>query len=229
MGAVVGGGRGKGFVTEHSDYDLYVVVSDDVAEGAEQRYGSHDKVETIVTRWTALQDDVALDGPASWNRYNFAHLTASIDKLSGGFQEFLDGCEFLPGALAHERSAGMLDAYLNSTVRSLKNARDGASLAGHLDAAEAVSWLVAYLFTRECRESPYHKFLAWELDVHPLAQPLERNDRVLDAIRTVLVSGAPDALRWLFQRVEASAAEVGQGEVIDAWGADAIALLHGAR
>jgi hypothetical protein len=229
IGAVVGGGRGKGFVTEHSDYDLYLVVSDDASEGVEQRYQSRDKVEAIVSRWTELQDDLAPDGPTSWNRYNFAHLSAAIDKLDGGFQEFLDGCEFIPSALASQRSVRMLDAYLNSTVRSLKNSRDGASLASHLDAAEAVSWLVSYLFTREGREPPYNRFLAWELDLHPLAQPLDGNERVLEAIRTVLMSGAPDTLRWLFLRVEATARDFSHGEVIGAWGADAIALLNDAH
>ena len=98
--------------------------------------------------------------------------------------------------------------------RSLKNARIGLELASFLDAQESIPWFLEFVFAVHGRLRPYNKWLAWELEAHPLPwNDLPRLDRIA---RT----GDPEEQRALFREVEAIAREHGHGGVIDGWEPD---------
>jgi len=67
-------------------------------------------------------------------------------------------------------AAGALDAYVNSTYRSLKAERLGEVLGARLDAADAASHLLDALFALRGRVRPWSKYLRWELEVEPLGE-----------------------------------------------------------
>jgi len=109
-----------------------------------------------------------------------------------------------------------LDAYVNSTYRSLR-------YGTRLDAVESLAPALRAIFGLAGRIRPFNKYLEWELRHHPL----EGWDA--DALLR-LVDGVADADRSagheLFQQVEAAARASGFGAVLDAWEPD-LAWLRG--
>jgi hypothetical protein len=168
VGLVLGGSRGKGLGTSRSDYDVYLVVVDDadpptIETGVDYRDGID-----LVGVWTvAAFAAYAIGDGNDWNRYNFAHLRPTVDKL-GSLQGLCDAKEWLPADEARSTAAGLLDAYLNSRFRAAKNHADGNLDAAALDVAESVLVMLDFIFTAERRARPYNKFLSWELSTHPL-------------------------------------------------------------
>jgi hypothetical protein len=82
VGLLLGGSRGKGLGTERSDYDVYVVVADDVDPQAIQFDVDYRDGIDLVGVWpvSAFATYAVGDGN-DWNRYNFAHLQPAVDKL----------------------------------------------------------------------------------------------------------------------------------------------------
>lgn len=108
--------------------------------------------------------------------------------------------------------------------RSLKNARAGLGLASLLDAQESLPWLLHFLFAVHGRVRPYNKWLAWELERHPL--PIPSNSLLLARLERIGATADADEQRALFREVEALAREHGHGATIDGWEPD-VAFLRG--
>jgi predicted nucleotidyltransferase len=225
VGLFLGGSRGKGLATEHSDYDVYLIVGKRVGEYRRKfplRHG--DDPEVIVMSLAEFRRHAAVGSELEWNRYTFAHVRAELDK-TGELQQLLDEKGTLPKEAARAIAAEALDAYINQYYRSAKNLRDGSEQAGRLDAAESVPYFLVTLFAIHERVRPYNKYLRWELEEHPLPGGEWSAARLLPLLDAV---GAGDlsAQRRLFRDVERLARERGHGEVVDGWGAD-LALLRG--
>jgi hypothetical protein len=165
-----------------------------------------------------LAAHAAVGSAEEWNRYNFAHLVPVVDKTHGELQRICDGKEFLPEALAESRAAALLDAYVNSYYRSLKNDRDGNQHAARLDAGESVARLIAFAFCAERRVAPYNKFLAWELAKHPLGGRWFHPGDAVSGLLEILSTGDVGAQAAQFVRVEAQARDLGHADLLDAWG-----------
>jgi hypothetical protein len=227
VGLYVGGSRGKEAVTEHSDYDCDIVVVDGAADEYRQRLGGDDAGFNLgVFGLSELRAHAAFGSPTEWNRYNYAHLRAVIDKLDGEIQRIIDDKARLPEEVARARLPGTLDGYINYVYRSLKNHRDGRALAARLDAAESIPLALGVLFMSHGRLRPYNKYLEWELTHWPLAGvPWSTPDllRLLGAA----AAGEVGPQRALYTGVKAVATQQGLGAVIESWPADARTVLDG--
>jgi predicted nucleotidyltransferase len=225
IGLFLGGSRGKGMATEHSDYDVYLIVAKNIGEYRRRfpfRHG--EDPEVIVLSLAELKRHAEPGTDSEWNRYTFAHVTAEIDK-TGEIQAILQEKGSLPREAARAVAAETLDAYVNQYYRSIKNRRDGDLLAAHLDAAESVPYFLVTLFALHERVRPYNKFLRWELEQHPLPGDEWSAVRLLPLLEAG-GAGEPGAQRTLFRDLERLARDRGHGDVLDGWGED-LALLRG--
>jgi hypothetical protein len=227
VGMYLGGSRGKGATTEHSDYDCDIVVVDHDAAEYRARFGGDDAGFNLgVFGLSELRAHAAFGSASEWDRYNYAHLTAVVDKLDGEIQRIMDEKATVPDEVARARLPGTLDSYVNQVYRSLKNDRDGRALAAQLDAAESIPLALGVLFMTHRRVRPYNKYLEWELAHWPLGDAPWRSDQLLRLVAEV-ARGEVGAQRGLYAGVKALALRHGLGAVIESWSADARALLDG--
>ncbi|MDX6440456.1 MAG: hypothetical protein QOE43_185 [Gaiellaceae bacterium] len=207
VGIVVFGSRGKdAFVTEASDWDVFVVVRE---HRGERPFVHGAKLETVEVTLDELRNQPA------WNRYSLTWLEPQLDKTGEVAGALRDAVQVDPATAAEP-----LDGYVNMLYRSLKNARVGLELASLLDAQESIPWFLEFVFAVHGRLRPYNKWLAWELETHPLPW----ND--LPRLERIARTGDLEEQRALFREVEAIAREHGHRGVIDGWEPD-VAWLRG--
>ena len=225
---MLGGGRGKGVWTEHSDWDCYVIAADGKGPQAAASVEGLGliKVDAGVQELNEFMAYAAVGSEFDWDRYAFAHVRASLDKLGGQVQLAVDAKGTLPPEASERIAREALDAYCNSMLRSLKNARDGERFAARLDAQESLPFLLETLFAWEGRVRPFNKFLRWELEHFPLAGSAMED--LLEALGELAGDGDPGTQAALFRTVEGIARTRGCGDVLDAWGADLELLRAGA-
>ena len=207
VGVVLFGSRGRGaFVTEQSDWDVFVVVR----ENRDERPFVHGaRLETVEVTVDELRS------PPAWNRYALAWLEPQLDKTGEVAAAMLDAVRVDPATAGEP-----LDGYVNLYYRSAKNARAGLALASLLDAQESVGWFLEFVFAVHGRLRPYNKWLEWELEHHPLPwSDLPRLERIA---RT----GDLAEQQALFRDAESLARSNGLGAVIDGWEPD-VAWLRG--
>jgi len=207
VGVVLFGSRGRGaFVTEQSDWDVFVVVR----ENRDERPFVHGaRLETVEVTVDELRS------PPAWNRYALAWLEPQLDKTGEVAAAMRDAVRVDPASAGEP-----LDGYVNLYYRSAKNARAGLALASLLDAQESVGWFLEFVFAVHGRLRPYNKWLEWELEHHPLPwSDLPRLERIA---RT----GDLGEQQALFRDAEALARSNGLGAVIDGWEPD-VAWLRG--
>lgn len=226
LGLVLSGSAGRGLATDHSDVDVFVVLTDAAAAG--RRTTRSSEADEVPTTLAELEDvpDFGTDG--WWYRWSCAWVPVLLDRTSGAVAEAvrrqatLTAPEQRAVLVTHDR----LDGYVNYAFRALKNDRDGRPLERRLDAAESVPWLLDTVFALQGRVRPYMKYLPWELRAHPL--PGWPAEETLDLLERTL-DGDPAALRETFVRVErAVSAHPAAAEltgIIDGWG-DQLDLLR---
>ena len=119
------------------------------------------------------------------------------------------------------------DAYVNSAVRSAQGRRDGQEEASVLDAAGGAASALETLFALERRIRPYNRYLAWELQRHPLRELRDEVSMDLPAMMTRGISGSTADAHAVFELIESAARRAGHGDVVDAWDRPALALVRG--
>jgi predicted nucleotidyltransferase len=207
VGVIHSGSRGRGmYVTEQSDWDAFVVVRELRGEYPSPR---GDRVEFSEITLTRLAD------PPDWARPALLWLEPRLDK-TGEVAKALRTATSIDPATAGEP----LDGYVNMLYRSLKNARVGLELASLLDAQASIPWFLEFVFAVHGRLRPFNKWLAWELEAHPLAW----ND--LPRLERIARTGDLADQQALFREAEALARKHGLGRVIDGWKPD-VAWLRG--
>ncbi|WP_329333367.1 hypothetical protein OG252_02700 [Streptomyces sp. NBC_01352] len=216
VGLVLKGSQSHdGMVTPYSDHDLYVVVADDARTDL-TRFADHRSaaLDLVIVTLTEFREA----GMPGWERYALARAQIVLDRLDGELARILADKARLGADEAFQDARGWLDAYANSLYRSVKNHRDGQTLAARLDAADSIRFLLELLFAIDRRPRPYNKYLEWELARHPL--PGWDTDVLLRAVDRVSATGDVPLQRHLFALVETAAREAGHDEVLDAWGDD---------
>lgn len=170
IGFILTGGRGKGISTDHSDYDTMMIVAD----GKEKQYLEQYKEFTDTTdvyvhifSLTEFKNYAEWGSGFEWDRYNFAHLKAQVDK-TGEIQKIIDEKGKLSEDKIKETVSSNIGCYINSYYRALKNHRDWNIEAAKFDGAESIPFLLTALFALEGRVRPYYKFLEWELTKYSL-------------------------------------------------------------
>jgi len=207
VGVVLFGSRGKGaFVDERSDWDVFVVVRE---HRGERPFVHGAVLETVETTLDELRS------PPAWNRYSLAWLEPQLDKTGEVAAALRDAVRVDPVTAGEP-----LDAYVNSYYRSAKNARLGLDLASLLDAQESIPSFLEFVFAVHGRLRPFNKWLAWELEQHPLPW----ND--LARLERIAHTGDITEQQALFRDAESLARSHGLGTVIDTWEPD-VAWLRG--
>jgi nucleotidyltransferase-like protein len=208
IGVVVFGSRGKGaFVTEASDWDVFVVVHE-VRGDRPLRHG--DLLETVELTLDQLRN------LPEWNRYSIAWVQPQLDK-TGEVTDALREATTVDPATAAEP----LDGYVNLYYRSAKNARLGLDLSALLDAQESIPWYLQFVFAVHGRLRPYNKWLEWELLEHPL--PIEVD---LSRLERIMRTGDLAEQQALFRETETLARQLGHDATIDGWEPD-VPFLRG--
>ncbi|MFE4977395.1 hypothetical protein ACFRAR_35460 [Kitasatospora sp. NPDC056651] len=160
--------------------------------------------------------------PADWERYAIARPRVLLDLRGGEVARIVAAMGRLGVEEAFRSGAALLDAYANSLYRPVKNHRDGDRLAGHLDVAASVGFLLDLLFALDRRARPYNTYLAWELD--RFTPPGWEGAELLDAVARVTATGEVALQQRIFARVEAAARAAGHGALLDAWGEDLLLM-----
>ena len=217
----LGGSRGKGLITEHSDYDCGIVVKDEVLAVYRQRFAqlrTHD-LDLSTTTLDEFSIYAAWGSETSWDRYSFAHVKALVDKL-GIVQKMIDEKATIPGAEVGPLVRRSLDHYVNQVYRSMKCHRDGNLVGWKLDAAESINSLLDALFALNGRLRPYHKYLEWELENYPLEKPAISSEELVTDLLAIVATADISVQRVIFNRLEDAFRANGYGDVLDAWGED---------
>ena len=219
IGFILGAGRGKGFATEYSDYDIIIVVPDDKITEYEKKYESYYSTEIIEIHIRSLSD---FKQYATWgsvdavHQYNFAYLKPQIDR-TGEIQKIIDEKSIIPADKVKEFVNGELDKYINFYYRSVKNYRDKNFIASHLDATESIFALIAIVFALEGRLRPYNKFLEWELKTHPLKLLPWSGDIFLKKVEKIVKTGDIATQKEILNKVFKIFRHNGYDAVIDGW------------
>ncbi|MBN2150377.1 MAG: hypothetical protein JW839_02915 [Candidatus Lokiarchaeota archaeon] len=230
IGMFLGGSRGKGRPTPHSDYDVYVVVKDGLAAEVEASLRGE---SSPFHEFSKGNDVIVLDAAGlkiypPWGHgddmaYDYLRLKALIDK-SGIVQGILD--EKAKMHLNADILNAKIDAYVNFFYRSLKCVRDGYLLGARLEANISMGILIDLLFAFHDRPSPYGKYLEWELEAFPLEKlPIQISDLLIN-VKKVWDSADVDAQRYLFGVVERMSRDAGLHAQIDSWGEEPLRFMR---
>lgn len=222
---VIGSQAREGVADESSDYDVGVVVRDDALAAFDLKwpYRRGEPVEVMSSTLDGLRAHAELGTPSEWARYQYAHAKVLIDK-TGEVGAVLAEKARVPNDLARPTAAAAIDAFVNSTYRSLRNRGRGLERAAKLDASESIPHLLTAVFALEGRVRPWNKYLEWELREHPLDEPEWAFDSFLDRLDSLMTSSGEQ--HAMFRDVERVARKRGFGEVIDSWEPD-VAWLRG--
>jgi len=214
VGLVLAGSRGfDAYVTDGSDFDVYVVLGGDQVTDWRTPHGS--PVETWPMTLEIFRDH-ALSGPAdAWNRPTFLGAQVVLDKLDGEIGRIVDRKRVLTTAEAEAIAVASLDDYINSLYRSLRNLEAGRDLEGRLDALESLSPLLTTVFALESRVRPFNKWLRHEIAARPLTLA-----GLIPLVDRMAMDPTPTTQREAFRLIEAAARERGHGGVVDSWEPD---------
>ena len=215
----LGGSRGKGMVTEFSDYDCVMIVKDNLLDEYKKKYYAQktDDIEFWIMTIQEFRDHALWGSQYAWDRYNYARIKPIIDKTGGEIGRLFLEKSVIPPDKIKEAVSGYLDAYINQIYRSLKCFRDGNPIASQLEAAESIPWLFSSIFGLEGRLRPYYKYIQWELKNYPLRHiPLEP-DQLLGKVLKIVKLGDIQTQQELLKSIEPIFREKGYGKVFDGW------------
>jgi hypothetical protein len=222
----LGGSRGKGRPTEHSDYDIVILVADDAYKpfcdelGLQGPFQANWRpgVDLVLGTLRGFGAAASWDSPERWARYGHAHVQALVDK-TGRAQALIDAKACVPADAASGFIDDSLEHAINQAYRALKCLRDGDPDAGRLEAADGVNPFFDAVFALHGgRLRPYYKYLRWELQTWPLTQLPTGDARLMDRALEVLGDGAGPALSALLADTQGAFRAAGHGAVFDGWG-----------
>lgn len=222
IGVILGGSRGKGMINEFSDYDLNFIVDEADLNKFEHKIKKFDSIGDIGVQ--SIQDFRCYanwNTDFSWDRYNFTHLKAPVDK-TGEIQRLIDEKGVVPEEVYESHIRANLDYYINSIYRSVKCTRSGDILGARLEASRGISGYLSVLFgVHNRRLLPYYKYLKWELQRDPLTK-LEKagisGEELLAITDQIMKDGDLKAQHKLFIAIENLVRKEGFGSTLDEWG-----------
>lgn len=215
------GSRGKGLITPYSDYDCSMIVKNEVFDEYRREYevvGSPE-IELTVFTFDDFRQHATWGSARAWERYNFAHLRALVDK-TGEAQKLIEEKGTIPPAEIPKVINQALDHYINQVYRSIKCARDGQSLSMRFEAAEGINPLLDAVFALNGRLRPYFKYIEWEFENYPpLKLGLAPKDFLNDLLE-ILTSGDIKIQQQLLCKIEMLFCAEGYRSIFDGWGAN---------
>lgn len=219
IGMFLGGSRGKGFENDGSDYDIRLVVKDEVIFEYGQKYPKYFSpgIDIAVMSFSEFQNYARWGSDTAWDRYEFVRAKALVDK-NGMIQNLIDEKGCLPQEIAKKYIEEQLDAYLNCFIRSVESYAKNNITGVRLLAALSLPCLLNAVFAAEDRLAPFADYLEKELDRYPLKKfPLSSRDLIFSIFK-ILDSGDVPAQRALEIVIERYFRDIGFGQVFDGWG-----------
>lgn len=220
LGFILTASRGKGMVTELSDYDCAMIVKDEFVSQYRKEFNNYGlpDIELQVFSESEFGNYAGFGSSEAWNRYNFAHLEMLVDKTGGKLQQMVDEKGIIPSEKINEVVTFSLEAYVNLVYRSLKNNRDRNTVGARLDAVESIPYLLTAIFAIEGCERPYNKYLVWEFKNHPLKKIPWDTEKFINYLMSILENGDVEAQKQLLRDSESLFRQAGYGSVFDSWG-----------
>lgn len=216
LGAMLSGGRAKGQSTENSDYDVIIVTTDKGFESVKEDYSKTEYIDSLPHAISTFKEYALSGTRTQYDKYTFTHAKPIFDK-TGELEVLIAEKGTLSPEDAFKAARSALGGYLNSLHRSIKNMRDGNSLAGLLDAQESLPNLSKFLFAIEERLQPYNKFLKWELQEYPLMKLPVTTDEFLQKIEVIAKTADLETQKEVHRMVKELALENRHQEEIDDW------------
>jgi hypothetical protein len=213
------GSRGKGMITKHSDYDSVIIVKDAAKAKYEKKYVqdfNDSEFDTSVRTISELKKHATFGSDMAWDRFNYYYLKVIFDK-TGKVQKIIDEKTIISEKEAKQLISSNLDAFINQIYRSAKCRRDGNPIAAHLEAAESVIYFLNSIFALEYRIRPYYKYLAWDLEYHPLKKLPWKSGELIKKIMTVIKTGDEKTFLELFNKTRPIFTKAGYGAIYDSW------------
>jgi hypothetical protein len=217
IGVILAGGRGKGTATENSDYDVFLITTDEGLEGVIKDYPNSDFIDSLPRSISNFREHAKIGSSTEYDKYSFTHISAVIDK-TGEIQKLVEEKGSFAPDIAAKIARTYLGGYLNSVHRSLKHIRDKNLLASQLDANESIINLLIFIFAIENRVRPFNKFLEWELANHPLKKLTIDSADFIEQILTISKTADFETQKKILDMVKKIAIENGYAEEIEEWG-----------
>lgn len=220
-GVILTGSMATGTGMPWSDYDVRLIVWDDVGEDVVRGYadGAFPLVDLGILTLSEFADYAGWGSAEAWDRPTFTHARVLLDR-PGTIQELVQAKGRLPLDQQEPFAAAMLDAFINSVYRTLKCQRKGNNLCVRLEASEAVTYALHLLFAWEGRLKPYPALLEYDLKAAPLTTLPLASDELLRLLAFIIADGDVGALQELFTMILPVSHERGHGDVIASWGED---------
>ncbi|MFI4936451.1 MAG: hypothetical protein ACHP7N_17725 [Caulobacterales bacterium] len=222
----LGGSRGMGRPTEHSDYDCCFIVTEEAYEPFCAELGLsgsfqgdwRPKVDLKVMTFPMFEAHAAWNSDERGYRYTFAHMRAQVDK-TGRAQPMIDAKARVPEGEIEPFVAASLDHALNQLYRAVKCLRDGDKDASRLEAAEGVTPFIDALFAvHGGRLRPYYKYLRWELAQHPLERAPFAPEALMALLTGLVAPEGVFALQRLMAKTQPLFRSFGHDATYDGWG-----------
>lgn len=163
LGLIVKGSRGKGLVTERSDYDLNLVVSADAKEVLEAKFENRQGIDLVVYTVEEFEAYAGWNTGSAWDRYDYVGAQVPVDKLAGRLGKMTAEKGTLPAEYRRAFVVFAMNVYLNATFRALKSLRDEDVFSARMSVVESIPHFLDALFGMAGRLRPYSKYLLWDL------------------------------------------------------------------
>jgi predicted nucleotidyltransferase len=218
IGLFLTGSRGKGLATKYSDYDIGVIVKENVVNVYKKKYQKKTKPPFgfSVASLSDFKKHAEIGSPFEWDRPSYTHVKAIIDK-TGKLQKIIDEKGKIPREKIKQYVAGHLDGYINYVYRSLKCFRDGNIVGARLEAAKTIDLFLNSIFGLEGRVTPYYKYLEWELKNYPLKKFPMKQKEIIKILLRILETADIKTQQKLFRVVEKVFRKEGYSHVFDSW------------
>lgn len=217
LALLLGGSRGKGkeFVKESSDYDLYLITKNNSANKYRKRLASLNNQDFD---FNVLSISEFKKETEEWKRYSYAHIALIFDKTRK-MKRLVEEKSKIPVKNIKKHVSGHLDGYINYVYRSLKCWRDNQELGARLEADKSIDIFWNVIFALDGRRPvPYYKYLEWDLKNYPLANIDMSTTELLRIVRKIIDKADIEAQKELFRALEKVARKEGYGKVFDNWG-----------
>ncbi|MEK7480564.1 MAG: hypothetical protein AAB604_00490 [Patescibacteria group bacterium] len=218
IGFFLGGSRGKGYENDLSDYDLHMIVKDEVAEAYKKKFDREmPEIDLSVSSLSEFSEYAKWQSDTHWDRYDFTHVQALVDKTGGEIQKLIDEKGSIPKEKREEFINGSIDAYMNGFFRSVKSYRKKDAAGVRLEAAASIPYLLNALFALHDRATPFANYLSRELKRRPLEKFPWSSERLLMVLLKILKNGDLKTQQELVKIVENTFRREGYGKVFDDW------------
>lgn len=231
IGVVLGGSRGKGFENVHSDYDVRMIVKDDVAKKYEQKYDqmNFDEIDLVVSSLSEFRNYAAWDSTEAWDRYDFTHVKVHVDK-TGEIKKIVKEKGSIPEDKLHDFIVYSLDAYINGVYRSVKCHRNKNVTGARLEASTSIPYLLDLVFALHKRPKPFYGYLDRELTMYPLKKLPWSSTKFSKMILVILATGELKTQQTILKTIEKLFRKAGFNDTFDGWeGKDRWAMNYRSR